>query len=498
MKKLLLIGLILTAIVFLLYKYWANPSKNSYTESSSCNCDKTWFPHDQTPNPLDDSTSNFEKLKDSTNNCMFHQFALQKFLWLTRTMKNGHAFFQDSLIQVNIKLDSIKPINGIALVLDDTLQASSNGTLRSNPTYAAKGNKPYTVYYSKFVNDKLYYACKKYADLLSRKDSMIQRDSNTHQFPNGSLETKASWINIDAIKNENQKNYYTTAAMVKVNGKYMLQTVALLGLHVATKVINHPEFIWATFQHHGLAPYHDWATKDTNTTANEDYLFFAKGTTYDIQGISWFNNAKGGDSILPTLNQAFSVYKYGTPVTIGKKYVDTSSQGVKGDSINYSNVDAINKSFNQLLANQSTDVWQNYLYNGAIWLNTDKLSKHQIDSLIHSLNGNIQINKGAPSRGSLAAMNITMETYRQVFKKLDTTQVTFMDIGNCLGCHNGQTTITDSTNGSIKGTSPLYFSHIFNHYLRSYRDTNRVSEEKAKRHDNLNDLRAFIKRKAKK
>ncbi|MFY7963515.1 MAG: hypothetical protein ACOVO1_01350, partial [Chitinophagaceae bacterium] len=492
MKKAILIVVVIVASVIVYISYNNKPTQSS--DSQSCNCSNTWFPHSQTPNTNDGAGGPFDT--DSTSNCMFHQLAVQKFLWLTRTLPNGHPYFQDSLIQVNILLAKPKPQLGLSLVLIDTLQAGSSGTLKSNPAFAANGKTSYMVYYSKFVNDTLYNDCTRFATFLSQSDSLAQRNSNNYEFSNGALETKASWINVDAIKKEEQANYYTTEAAVWVNNSYQKQTVALLGLHVATKVINHPEFIWATFQHHGMAPYHDWTTRDTNTTANNDYLFFAKGTTHDVQGISWFNNQHGKDSVLPTPYQAFSVYKYGTMVTTGGGYIDTTSQGAKGDALNFNNIDAINTSLQSQLKKEN-DVWSNYMYNGAIWLNTDKKTKEQIDSLIHSFEGTIEINKGAFSRGSLAAMNITMETYRQVFQSLNKTQATFNDVGNCFGCHNGQTMFPYANNVVDTGTSPLYFSHIFNHYLRSYSQTNRDNELPAKKHDNKNDAAAFIKKKQK-
>lgn len=516
MKKISLLTLLFIASMLLNIRCSTNSSNDKYSASQDCNCDKTWFPHQQTPNPLDDSTSNFWKLRENTNNCMFHQFSVQKFLWLTRTMSNGHAYFQDSLEQVNIKLNIVKPNSlypNIALVLNDTAQAGSQGSLHSNPTLSQDG-KSNMVYYSKFVNTTLLNACKGFADSLSQSDSTSKRTSNNYSFPNGSLEIKVSWISQKAIPIEERNNYYRTEAVVGMDSKTAKKdTVVLLGIHIVTKVINHPEFIWATFEHKDLAANYNWAkstpTKADNTSSTNDLLFFAKGSTSDVHSIVWLDSTNASGNIVKSLRpspqdtvRAFSVFKYGTPRAPGNKFMTGTSQTINnGDSINYSNIEAVNKSLERHFANV-TDVWKNYFYNGAIWLNTDKLNSNQQDSIIHNLFGNIDINIGSPARGSLAAKNITMETYTQVFGNppIQTAingnvivQLHASDnlIGNCFGCHTGKTTIFH--NDTITGISPLYFSHVFNHYLRNYKKQNQQIEKDAK----LDDLKAFIIKKKK-
>ncbi|MFM7366886.1 MAG: hypothetical protein ACKO2Z_03570, partial [Sphaerospermopsis kisseleviana] len=102
-------------------------SNGSSKSQASCDCDASWF-DDNAANPADSTDSEFNKLRDNTNNCMFHKFSVQKFLWVTRNMAKGKPYFLDSLIQVNINLDSsyygLKNRKyGTRVVLDDSLQA---------------------------------------------------------------------------------------------------------------------------------------------------------------------------------------------------------------------------------------------------------------------------------------------------------------------------------------------------------------------------------------
>ena len=54
------------------------------TVNSTCNCETSWFPHDQTPAPEEGKGSPFDTT--STTNCIFHQWSWQKFLYLTKNL----------------------------------------------------------------------------------------------------------------------------------------------------------------------------------------------------------------------------------------------------------------------------------------------------------------------------------------------------------------------------------------------------------------------------
>ena len=89
-------------------------------------------------------------------------------------------------------------------------------------------------------------------------------------------------------------------------------------------------------------------------------------------------------------------------------YMKTSQKGFE----NFNNIRAINQS----VKTQLKDVWNNYFYNGSLWINTEGYVGSQaqaalLDSLSYNLSNSAP---GKLTRGSVGAYNITMETYVQV------------------------------------------------------------------------------------
>lgn len=112
------------------------------------------------------------------------------------------------------------------------------------------------------------------------------------EFPIGSLELKSSWMVVDSINPP--KDYLITKALIPsikkaVDGSVFADptdpveaTVAMLGLHVVGVIENHPEFIWASFEHDGLAPPSLTVPPDPNAdyVVNADnYILYSGGTS---------------------------------------------------------------------------------------------------------------------------------------------------------------------------------------------------------------------------
>jgi hypothetical protein len=156
----------------------------------------------------------------------------------------------------------------------------------------------------------------------------------------------------------------------------------------------------------------------------------------------------------------FSVYKHGVPVEKAMKgshdvqlFMNTSQNG----SENLNNIVTLNKS----VKSQLTGIWNNYFYNGSIWINTEgyKTTEQQA-ALLDTLSGTLSVSTpGKLTRGSVAAYNITMETYVQAgFGPKSIHQVTVDSLVNCFSCHNAS---------HKKKLSPLYISHVFTGYVGS-------------------------------
>ncbi|WP_289663281.1 hypothetical protein [Flavobacterium panacagri] len=430
--------------LFFLNKEKILGKEGSYADNAAtvCECEAKWFPHEQTPAPEEGDGSPFDT--KSTTNCIFHQWSWQKFLWLTKPLANGNPLFLDSLDVVTPEMEHVSPQLGLKLVLSSINQAGPAGVLVSNPKVVLGKTAGDTVFYSIHVNkilmDKALIAA---SEINSGKIPY----SNLETFPVGSLELKVSWISTAAIPKEKQGDYFITKAAVQnKSGQYVEKSVALLGMHVVGVVKNHPEFIWATFEHKDMAPVYDW--KNNSVTAKEEKLFYESGKTSGLSGITWDRTNKRP----LTPNKAFVLYEYGVPKVLGTNAYMATSQS---EPINFNNIDFINK----CVASKLKDVFKNYFYNGSVWLDTDGLSPEDQAKIIVKK----QISSVLPdslARGSSNLANITMETYTQTFKD-SIHKINAGNLVNCFTCHQSQN--FDKSRGI--GKSPLYLSHIFESYL---------------------------------
>nr|BFF40825.1 hypothetical protein BACY1_26300 [Tenacibaculum mesophilum] len=436
-------------------------AKMAYNQTAKDSlCESNWFPHTQTPPPAEGKGSPFDV--SSTTNAIFHQWSWQKFLWLTKPteevvllpiitrgeptpikLKVKIPLFLNpkEMYQVTAHMQDVKQKEGAALVLVDTAQAGSGGTLKTNPAYNKEGVSE-TVFYSIHVSPTMKESSRKYRDSII---SGTLSGNNQASFPVGSLELKVSWTPVTAIAEEEIGNYYTTVAALSRDGETYTNTeVALLGMHVVGIVENHPEFIWATFEHDDLAPNYNW--KENKAISATDKLLFEKISTTGIDGITWSN-----DSVkLPY--KAYDLFKYGVPRDSVGNFMKTSQE----EPVNFDNIDNLNTCVKENL----TDVWKNYFYNGSLWIDTDGMTPEQQTAKINSLGGNIgnaTPDSTSVARGSVNCANVTMETYTQTFKS-SLKDIEADNLANCFSCHN-------AVNFSTNNKSPLYISHVFNAYL---------------------------------
>lgn len=421
-----------------------NGYETSNSPDSLCLVDPSWFPHSQTPAPEEGIGSPFDT--SSTTNQIFHQWSWNKFLWLTKPDEGGNPLFlnQSEVQQVTSHMASVTIPSGATVVLQDTAQAGSkSAVLQTNPDY--NNGTGAMVYYSIHMNPLMYNAGLNFASMI--KNGQLPA-TNEATFPVGSFELKVAWVPLSAIPAAKQSEYYTTTASLSTNNgvSYTNTQVALIGMHVVGVVQNHPEFIWATFEHDDLSPDYDWEANSASSTV--DQLLFKNGSTSGLNGILYNSSTELGE----TPYQAFDLFQYGIPRNSDGSFMNTSQSG----SADFENVDGIN----QCVKSQLNDVWANYFYNGSIWLNTDGKTPLQQAQLIDSLAGNISnATPGSFARGSLNCANVTMETFTQTFES-NMSGINAGNLANCFSCHSAQ---SFSYNGD--SLSPIYLSHTFQEYL---------------------------------
>lgn len=415
----------------------------SNIENMDCAASSSWFTMidgvRKTPAPNEGATSVFAD-NTTVTNCNFHQWSWQKFLWLTNEV-NNRPMFLDSLNQVTST--GIKYAKSKAIVLTDTSQASHSGDILKTPEFVSGDPASTIVYYAIYMDDISYNTMIKYGPIAKTDPASVANVA----FPVGALELKTSWVAVSGLKDAS--TYFVTDALIN----NVPTKVALLGMHVVGVVENHPEFIWATFEHDALAPYYDWSkttpTSDAKVTSTIDYPLFNKKNSASVKNITSQNGM---------YTDVFSVYKYGTPVqvkNIDNRYVQVYMETSQKGSENFNNIRTINESVKE----QLSGVWSNYFYNGSLWINTENHEGIEAQTaLLDSLGGSLHNSKpGDLTRGSVSTYNITMETYAQVgFLSKTIHETSDVDLFNCFVCHSPS---------HDKRTTPLNISHIFTGYI---------------------------------
>ncbi len=405
-----------------------------------CKADPDWS-KDKAPEPA------FRAKQDT--NCAFHQWAVQEFLYQVQPvdglarflgLASPHALF---LYKGN-KPDSypgspatlFKETAGVARLqsqgrsgapgrivflprtpkgrdttFDADRQAGSNAVLTDQ--------QGQWVYYTTTINQKYYdFVVDKGYNTLA---GFLAAPATT-TFPVGTLETKSAWrIAVKEGKTYlDVSKHYTIPARVCKDAAcqtYVPATMALVGLHLVGRLEDHPEMVWATFEHQLNAP----DCKDTRS-ADPRYSFYKAG---QICGKAPF---------WETCNQLPDPKDLTTPSEICRVH----PQGEPGDKPeNVPNIQVLNASFHQIL--EPGSVWANYDYAGAVWT-TGKPGPAGLIAL-----------DNASIRGSMKLANTSLESFTQD--------------KNCLHCHTYQPQqMSDKCFPRIddkNGWKNLYVSHLF-------------------------------------
>lgn len=426
MKKLLLILTIIAVIVTAIILSTNDKRKNYLTAP------KSWFEKPTTESPSDVVPFTDKNVSDTA----FHFWSWQKFLSLTRTNDEKAPF--ENLIQVDNYGNEI----GSTIILNDTTQAGSGAVLYD------KSNHP--IYYTIHFNQSMYDFQEKYqsifADIIKKykssdsPDTDIQRELNklgldTLNFPVGSSILKTSWILASSLPSTD--GYYVTNGVFSSDSTKTVK-IALIGMHIIGRVYNHPEFIWATYEHESLAPSYSWEESGyprlDQVISDKNFVFYDSATN--------FNNCimMNGSS---SFNSVFNIYPRGMVISfVGEEYPN------RKDVDNDENVFSLGGSVKKELKKEKS-LWQNYFYKGSVWLDA-------VDTDFGPGNPNIGSLTNKSLKGNRAISNITMETYTQLFFNGIYTGGSM----NCFGCHN----TVDFNNPIINGDSLSYnlcVSHSF-------------------------------------
>jgi hypothetical protein len=398
------------------------------TNSFNCSADSSWFTHPSLPTEVKQSNG-----PGDSSFCDFYQFSWQSFAYLMATSKTNPQVlnFQDSsqFNELEVNADG-SPANSCDDKHDShvlfirSAKPQENGTTFTIPERIGQAGGGATIYDQN--NNVVYYDVR-----FSKNMCDVKKIQQQQNFPGGTTELKTAWKVLGA--NDDPSKFITIDANITPDQKNAKTTqLGMVGFHLVQATPNHPEFVWATFEHKVNAP--DCSSAETSTA----WSFASKACTTDLKnqdalGIVQcrFNNPAPSKSLTGSASEICREYAYGS---------------AKGDR----NYDENTQSINTLNANVQpylTDnfkVLSNYFNVGALWVSDIKQGSYitPTDGQSGSKVGN--------QRGSLRLANTVAETeYQSVDLNADF-------VSNCFGCHNYTGTANNGSN-----TTSNSLSHIF-------------------------------------
>ncbi|UXI69978.1 hypothetical protein [Tahibacter amnicola] len=393
-------------------------------DESPCPASASWFTDPSFPTEVPNGSN--------ASNCNFHQFAWQGFIDLVQPAGNGVRTFETWMPDYGVFVPAgtavtpwgqqpaapCTPAAGAkaprkVFLRPRTPKGSGfdpNSDLQATHDPLYDQNKQ-VVYYSIWMNKVEY-------DFITQCDfnntSCITSAPATSAITAGAVELKGAWR---VFTSDAPTDMYTIDGVVGDTCKPV--TLGLVGFHLVANTPEHPEFIWATFEHYRNAP--DCTNPQPTPPGG------------------WsFNN--------PDCPSGEARCKPNQPKVNPTQVCRVAPQG-GGDAQNITNIKALNDSVHstltKLLASDASKyapmkVWLNYSMTGNLW----------------TLNGQLPPSS-TNEKGSLLDANTTLETFIQGQSGSGVNQ-------NCFTCHTQQQFV--DSKGVAKGFpngAPANFSHLW-------------------------------------
>ncbi len=394
-------------------------------------------------------------------------------------MQNNKAVFKDKkgkLIQAaKLAVDGLSRseqvahgfnINGLLKVFDQdgNVIETEEGQAGSNAALMAQNKS--LVYYITMVNDVYAYYC----------SGVVSSSLNPNYFPvsqpaldsvlhfakkNGwpapkdsnalAIELKTSWV--EAVNLADSNSYVTIYATIptysQVSNTQWLPVgqrkakLAMVGMHIVGGLNNHPEMVWASFEHINNAPNAAYSYLNTqsvvvNVPQDTGTKWLFSNNAADINPNTQFMNVSSD-----TIN-AISTYSIAPSNVLRTKPFCVASDGNQPNqedvtaAASNSELLSINNNIRQLLVGK--DVRKNYFLLGATWTNSGAAPNGQSYSASNTANG--------VAIGTSQLANSTMETYFQ-------GGTIYTKYGSCFSCHSGKV-------NNVYSLNPNQLSHVFN------------------------------------
>lgn len=389
------------------------------------------FQQPNSPFPVNDTKPNPNKPNDPIPDCNFHMWSFEAFVWATTLNKQNVPRF----LTLPTEEDLLSPLLSAAAVHPRTLQLAARSIVGHGlPGYSegagafvqADGNvlvapNGYPVYTSVHMNPTYFATARK--NLIATGD--YQKGQPNDTFPLGAAVFKATWLRLAAGEAPPAGAFVTKAqvpvltvqrsatsiTILPVPNQFVTATVALVGLHVVGVTVNHPEFLWGTFEHTLNTPQVPDNTFSASGSSSTGYTFYKANTSY----------AQVNTKVLPpqlTFNTATQRF---SPVTNAVLENQTGGENQTNGPANVQSVTTQGQSF---LAHEKGDkkvqptqwIFSNYYLVGTVWMdpNSYNLNSDQSNAV-----------------GSVNLANTTAETFQQFPTNADMGKVK-----NCFMCHN--------------------------------------------------------------
>ncbi|CAH9049556.1 hypothetical protein PSECIP111854_00198 [Pseudoalteromonas sp. CIP111854] len=390
--------------------------------STQCTAPANWFTGDPgIPSEVPNNGDTF---------CDFYHFTWQSFISLMSTYKSTPTSPENNAQNRNFSNTQDYPV--YELNTDGTPANSCDGQISGITLKNALAKGDSFIHGEAGGGDVIFDQAGNiaYYDMrFSRNmcdDAQSIKDSTN--FPGGTTELKTAWKVL--TQSDNTADYLVWKNPI---GTPNNTTLGLIGFHFAIATPDHPEFIWATFEHNKNAPDCD------KPSTNKGWSFISESCSTALQTgnnksiAKCLNQAKPNDELTGVPTEICRVYPYGT---------DSSDSNAKE---NVSDIVAMNQSVHSQL-DGAMSVFKNYFNVGAIW--------------VHDINDDSSVNGDVTNqRGSLRLANTVAET---TFQWVDTNPKTNGGFAsNCFGCHSYA---GEKTNKN-KNTTSGQLSHIFNNIV---------------------------------
>ncbi len=383
------------------------------------------------------------------NDCAFYNWSWQAFLFSTRSVNDQQpAFLAYEPFEQVFGIRShptFSKLNAEDLSTadhsDDDLPVLNAGFRQAGdlaPILVDQNRNP--VFYSIHINATFSAFVRKHK--LNQLSNLLKAPnaggiSADLEFPPGALELKAAWKIVEPQDNpEIYKTYYTMKARVPLltnvqKGKEIevvgttetrVVTVALLSLHVVGVIEDHPEFIWATFEHADAQGRRDIAPAAKSIPVHgvqeideltQHYPLFNKGTPASLA--NRLPASQVIDASSQKMNQSTSVFRvYPASIT------DQSEEDFAITTLN----ENIGKLFDSADPSQS-DWRRHYRMVGANWL--DDPASHQPDGVFKA-NRSFENDPNPDAKLIMAGEDSLSSMAMESFTQNPRT--------TCLSCHN--------------------------------------------------------------